>query len=339
MKIYHRLQKTKQIMNRKIFLKRYSLSLLGLSTLPSITANAIAGVISAESFSSTRTDETSTRRIKTLTYNIFNGGIGYKGINGHELPEGKDSILVKTAREMGQIPKRIMLEVALYEPHIINFTESAKEFVVASMAKSINYNYVHFPGGKNGQGNFPGSILTPFEIVYFENRPFVNGEPENSDELFTRHWGKAIIRLPNGELITVHSAHLWPFKKEKRDTEIRLAEIEELLKSVDYDLEHNTKSVLLQGDLNQVPDTPEYRKYIEGGMFDTFEKARVKENLNTITSINPTRRIDFVLAKGKIKNQITDHRVLFEGNFRTNQDDPSSYALSDHLPVMVEFEI
>lgn len=326
-------------MNRKTFLKKSSLSIFGLSTLPSITANAISNKLTEVDTASIKKDKTPLRTIRTLTYNIFNGGIGYKGINGHELPEGEESTLVRTARDMGQIPKRIMLELALYEPHIINFTESAKEFVVANMAKSINYNYVFFPGAKNEMGGFPGSILTPFEIVYSENRPFVSGETEKSDELFTRHWGKAIIRLPNGELITVHSAHLWPFKKVKRDTEIRLAEIEELLKSIDYDLKHNTKSVLLQGDLNQVPDSPEYRKYIEGGMFDTIEKARVKENLNTANSINPTKRIDFVLAKGEIKNKIIDHRVLFEGNFRTNQDDPSSYALSDHLPVMADFEI
>lgn len=326
-------------MDRKTFLKRSSLSLLGLSALPSLSANttnAISNAILEENITSRNESK---RTIRTITYNIFNGGIGYKGINGHALPEGEDSVLVKTARDMGQIPKRIMLELALYEPHIINFTESAKDFVVANMAQSINYNYVHFPGSKDEQGNFPGSILTPFEIVYSENRPFVTKETDSSDYLFTRHWGKAIIRLPNGELVTVHSAHLWPFKKEKRDTEIRLAEIEELLKSVDYDLKHNTKSVLLQGDFNQVPDSPEYRKYLEGGMFDTFEKARVKENLNTINSINPSRRLDFIFAKGKIENQITNHRVLFEGNFRTNNDDPSSYALSDHLPVMAEFEI
>lgn len=323
-------------MNRKTFLNKSSLSLLGLSTFPSIVVNSIRNEFSNKNVSFKKPDKTS---IRTLTYNIFNGGIGYKGINGLELPEGEESVLVKTARDMGQIPKRIMLELALYEPHIINFSESAKEFVVANMAKSINYNYVHFPGAKNGLGGFPGSILTPFEVIYSENRPFVNKETNNTDKLFTRHWGKAIIRFPNGELITVHSAHLWPFKKEEKDTEIRLAEIEELLKSIDYDLEHNTKSVLLQGDLNQIPDSQEYRKYIEGGMFDTFGKARAKDNLNTINSIKPTARIDFILAKGKIESQITDHRVLFEGNFRINTDDPSSYALSDHLPVLVEFEI
>lgn len=87
---------------------------------------------------------------------------------------------------MGQIPKRIMLELALYEPHIINFTESAKEFVVANMAQSINYNYVHFPGSKDEQVYSPRSILTPFEIVYSENSAsFVTKETDSSDYLFT----------------------------------------------------------------------------------------------------------------------------------------------------------
>lgn len=327
------------IMNRKTFLKKSSLSLLGLSTLPSITANTMRNVFTEEVIGAKQTEKTPEKTIRTIAYNIFNGGIGYKGINGHALPEGEESLLVKAARDKGQIPKRIMLELALYDPHIINFSESAKEFVVANMAKYINYNYVHFTGGKNGLGNYPGSILTPFEIVYSENRPFVNKEANDSDELFTRHWGKAYIRLPNGELISVHSAHLWPFNKEKKDGEIRLAEIDEILKSIDYDLKHNVKSVLLQGDLNHAPDTPEYKKYIDGGMLDTFDKARVKDNLNTVNSIKLTRRIDYIFAKGKIQNQVSDHRVLFEGNFRTNNDDPMSYALSDHLPVLMEFEI
>lgn len=79
--------------------------------------------------------------------------------------------------------------------------------------------------------------------------------------MFTRHWGKAIVRMDNGELVSIHSAHLWPFKKSKKDTDIRMEEIKEVLKSIEYDLKNNTKSVLFQGDLNQVQDTPEYREY------------------------------------------------------------------------------
>lgn len=277
--------------------------------------------------------------LRVITYNIFNGGIGYKGINGFELPEGENSWLVKKARDKGQITKRIMLELSLYEPDVINFTESAKEFIVANMARSINYNYVHFPGGKDGMGNYPGSILTSYEIVHSENRPFVNKDSNNPEELFTRHWGKAIIRLPNGRLLSIHSAHLWPFKREQKDTDIRLSEIGELLKSIEYDLKHVTDSVLLQGDLNQVPNTPEYKKYMDAGLFDTYEISSDEINSNTINSINPQRRIDYILAKGEIENKVKSHRVLFEGNFRTNNDDPSTYALSDHLPVMVDFEI
>lgn len=113
-----------------------------------------------------QTDNSSDQRIRVIAYNIFNGGIGYKGINGHELPEGPDSRFVRKAREMGQIPKRIMLELFLYNPDIISFSESAKDFDVENMAKSINFNHVHFYGGKDGLGKFPGSILTRYEIVH-----------------------------------------------------------------------------------------------------------------------------------------------------------------------------
>lgn len=66
---------------------------------------------------------------------------------------------------------------------------------------------------------------------------------------------------------------------------------------------------------------------------------RGNAQINTINSIDPKRRIDFIFVKGDLAEKVKDHRVLFEGNFRTNNNDPTTYALSDHLPVMVDFEI
>ena len=52
----------------------------------------------------------------------------------------------------------------------------------------------------------------------------------------------------------------------------------------------------------------------------------------------PNRRIDYIWSKGPLADRLTECRVLFEGAFRTNPDDPKSFAVSDHIPVLAVFE-
>jgi endonuclease/exonuclease/phosphatase family metal-dependent hydrolase len=317
---------------RKSFLQTSSLAVLAAG-LPSL-GSAFAGTKPSHAPSDvTRAVET----IRSISYNVFNGCIGYKGINGRELPPGEVSHLVKTARDRKQIPRRIMLELELYQPNIINFSEGPNEQVVAEMAKMQALKYAFFAGGKDGKGGFPGAVLTNYEIIAQETRPFAN-KKNDVKELFTRHWGKAKLRTPSGKILMVHSAHLWPFKKEPRDTEIRMEEIKELVAAIRHDLENGIESVLLQGDLNHSPDMPEYQKLKDAGLIDTFVAAGVGDG-NTIDSINPSRRIDFIFAQGQIAKEITRATSLFEGNFRLNVDDPKGYALSDHLPVLADFAL
>ena len=322
---------------RKAFLKQSSLSLLGLSLLP-LGASPLHFKNNRVADSKEGYYDNDEKKMRSIAYNVFNGCIGYKGINGRELPPGDDSIFVKAARDMGHIPKRIMLELALYQPNIINFSESPNEEVVAQMAKMLNLNYAFFPGAKDGSGHFPGSILTNYEIVSTETRPFLNKNSNDPKELFTRHWGKAKLRLPNGKIIVIHSAHLWPFKKEENDTRIRLNEIKELVASIKYDLANNADSVLLQGDLNHTPDTLEYKSLNNAGLVDTFTAAGSGDGY-TSNSIKPSKRIDFIYAIGTLSKQIKDCMPLFQGNFRMNNEDPKGFALSDHIPVLADFEL
>ncbi len=314
---------------RKTFLKQSSLSLLGLSLLPFNVSLSPVGD-SQSGWPGAHSAGENEKRLRSITYNVFNGCIGYKGINGSELPSGENSGLVRAARDMGQISQRMMLELALYQPDIINFCEGPDEEVVAQMAKMLDLNYTYFPGG------FPGAVLTRYEIISAENRPFLNKEHNNPAALFTRHWGKAKLRLPDGKVITVHSAHLWPFRKEENDTRLRLAEIKEMTASIQYDLANGSDSVLLQGDLNHTPDMPEYDSLQQAGLVDTFIK-NVSGNGYTFDSIRPTRRIDYIYAAGSLSKKIKQHMSLFEGSFRLNNEDPKGFALSDHLPVLVDF--
>lgn len=108
-----------------------------------------------------------------------------------------------------------------------------------------------------------------------------------------------------------------------------------MLASMEDDLASG-RSMLLIGDLNHAPDTEEYRLWIDAGWTDTFAKVGQGEGL-TIKADTPRYRIDYVLATGPIANQITEARPLFEGAFRVNVADESSFALSDHLPQLAVF--
>lgn len=320
----------KSSITRKAFLKDSAISLLGLSLIPAL------GFGFSDKHSHFLRNNKNNNSLRTIQYNVFNGCIGYKDINGRELPADEKYDLVRAARDLGQIPRRIVLQLALYKPDIITFSEAPDEKTIAEMAGWLTMNYAYFPGAKDGKGHYPGSILTNYEIVSSENRPFVD-KVNNAEKLFTRHWGKAKLRLTNGEMIMVHTTHLWPFTKNGGQA-IRLEEIDQLLKSIHYDVEHDTKSVLLQGDLNSLPDTPEHAKLTSGGLVDTFEKAGIG-NGYTATSKDPHARIDYIYAIGPISENITQSSPLYEGDFRLNNADPKGFALSDHIPVLSGFKM
>ena len=236
----------------------------------------------------------------------------------------KDRTLAKKAVHKQQMADRAALELSLYDPDIINFSESPSEEITLQIAEKLGMNHVRFPSG----GNWPGTLLSRFEIVEDENTPLGYQRPS---KLFTRHWGRATIKQPNGRLLIVHSAHLYP----GADPTIRLQEIQAMLASMKKDVEAG-HSMLLIGDLNHGPDSEEYKLWIYAGWMDTFAEVGSGEGW-TIKADSPDRRIDYVMAIGPIASHITESRPLFEGAFRLNPSDEHSFALSDHLPQMALF--
>jgi endonuclease/exonuclease/phosphatase family metal-dependent hydrolase len=235
--------------------------------------------------------------------------------------------LAQQATKTGQMPERLALELALYEPDIINFSESPEEPVVKEIADRLGMSYVYFPSGQN----WPGALLTRFEIVSSKNCPVVGGE--RPKELFTRHWGMTEIRHSNGQTLIVHSAHLRP----GAEPEIRQREITEMLRSMKADLEAG-RSMLLIGDLNHSPEQPEYEMWKKAGWVDTFAQVGEGDGA-TIKADLPKWRIDYVWATGPIADGIVESRPLYQGAFRLNISDPQSVALSDHLPQLAVFEM
>lgn len=325
------MEKTKSNeITRKSFLRNTLCAGLGLSFLPNLlqaSPNQLAPSLAIQT----------QQGIRSISYNVFNGCAGYIGINGLQLPDGSTADLIRKARKLKQVPQRIVLELALYDANIISFSEGPSKAVLEDMAKMMGYNSVFFGGGKDGKGKFPGAVLTPFKVLSSMHRPFVNKSVNDPEELFTRHWGKATLQLPDGQTLVIHSAHLWPFKKSPKDTEIRLAEIAALHEAINEDLKDENQQVLLQGDLNLSPDMPEYKALTSGKLKDTFTLAGFGDG-NTANSKKALRRIDYIFAGGALLQRLKSCTALNQGCFRLNNEDPMGFALSDHLPVLTVFE-
>lgn len=236
----------------------------------------------------------------------------------------EDRPLAKEAVRKGQMAKRLAMELALYEPDIINLSESPSEAITKEVAAHLGMNQVRFPSG----GNWPGTLLSRFEITESANAPLGRERPK---ELFTRHWGRAAIKLPGGDPLIVHSAHLHPAE----DPATRLQEIKAMVATMKPDLEAG-RSMLLIGDLNHRPNTEEHKLWTDAGWIDTFAKVGKGDGL-TIRADKPAHRIDYILAAGPIADDIVESRPLFEGAFRLNPADEQAFALSDHLPQFARF--
>lgn len=258
-------------------------------------------------------DDSKPKPLRVIAYNIYKC-TGWPN----------DRPLAKRAVANGQVAKRLAMELALHDPDIINFSESPNEELTKEVAELLGMNHVRFPSG----GNWPGTLLSKFEIIDSQNAPMKGEKPK---ELFTRHWGRATVKLTNDDPLIVHSAHLYP----TADPTVRLREIRAMIESMKPDLDAG-RSMLLLGDLNHGPDTDEYKLWIDAGWMDTFAKVGKGEG-PTIKADIPKWRIDYVMAAGPIAEGASESRPLFEGAFRLNINDMESFALSDHLPQLAVF--
>lgn len=231
-----------------------------------------------------------------------------------------------------QIVERLALEFQLYQPDIICIQEAWSEGLVARLAAKLEMDYVYFHGGTKMKGwdeGISGALLTRYEVQCKAVFPMVSFAARPA-HLFTRFWGSVIITTEFGPL-AVYAAHLHP-----GDASVRIEEINEMLKVINRDQTENC-SVLLMGDLNHEPDADEYALLSASGLTDSFARKGGGFHL-TWPSINPEVHIDYIWSSGPVSDRLSDCRVLYEGCFRTYDEDPGAFALSDHLPVMAIFD-
>ena len=276
----------------------------------------MSGMTAAAAVAGASTGASQTPRLRTIAYNVY----GCQGF-----PRKKETAQ-RLALAAPQMPTRLAMELALYEPDIITFSEAPAEPAVAAAARQLDMDYVHFES-LSGSG-YGGALLTHYPIIESANCP-LKGGASRPDDLLTRHFGRALLDTPSGE-IAVFSAHLNPHK-----TELRQREADLIIEVMGEDVGAG-RPVLLQGDLNHLPSGPEYAKWRGAALVDAYA-AKNTDGMGTVSSGRPARRIDYVWIHGALVPRLIECRVLYEGAFRHNRDDRAAFALSDHLPIMATF--
>ena len=252
----------------------------------------------------------------TVAYNVYSFD-GYQ----HPPDEEKGRPAEQPPGDHARAVGRALLP---YRPDIITTSESRNEQTVAEMAEELEFHYAFFPS----PGQWPGAILTRYPILEAVNCPIPGDRPE---DLFTRHWGRAVLDTPRGRL-TIHSIHTFA-----GDIAIRTRELEALLPRVIDDIAEGA-DVIVQGDLNHRPEDPEYPSWAAAGLSDSYAQlGGDPAGGATLLRPHPCRRLDYVFVSGALVPRLTEARPLFENAFRLCAERPDAVSLSDHLPQMAEF--
>ena len=196
-------------------------------------------------------------------------------------------------------------------------------------------NWVYFPStwkDENWPHGIAGALLTKLEISEWQNCPLVN-YTACPEDIFTRHFGRVVISHGENKLVVL-SAHLLPGNRPT-SKQVHEREIQEILAVAEEDRKAG-HSLVFMGDLNHAPDGFEYQLWKGAGLVDAFEARGSGFALSSPSDV-PRRRIDYIWTAGPIAERLLSCRILYEGEFRTNPDDPASFALSDHIPVLAVF--
>jgi endonuclease/exonuclease/phosphatase family metal-dependent hydrolase len=260
-------------------------------------------------------------RLRSITYNVY----ACYGWVPDEKKFKQRRAAAKDKTVMRDMAQRFADALRPLRSDIITFAESPAEWVIKEIADRLGMRHVFFKSGQS----YPGALITRLEVLESANCPIGGGE--RPKDLFTRHWGRATLRSPLGDLV-LHSVHLHP-----SDDRVREREVTEILKAMEGDLSAD-RPLIFQGDFNHTPARPEYGRWTAAGLLDTFRKAGVGSGITMPAPTGePPKRIDFIWAHGPIVKHLREARVLAQPPFGLDPSNPESFALSDHLPVMASF--
>ena len=233
-------------------------------------------------------------RISVLTYNIYHG----EDANGNSNLDAVAGIINSLEPDL----------VALQE--VDNKTTRAKGLdLTAELSKRTSMKGVFGKAMDYAGGGYGEAVLTRHPIIYTKNNllPHTpNAEPRAALEIQ--------IELPTGQRVIFVGTHL----DHLRDQTNRIDQsrrINELFG--DHDL-----PIILAGDLNAVPESDPINLLSKDWICVSGDNPEF-----TFPSINPRRKIDYIMYKPKERWKVIEVRVIDEK------------VASDHCPVFAVLEL
>lgn len=174
-----------------------------------------------------------------------------------------------------------------------------------------------------------GNVHTP---IVFEELGEMTYQTQNY--INTRIWTCELVVNPNYG-IYLSGAHLKAGGGE-RNRAMRLGQIAYWQKEMERQLRADADAnILLVGDLNSYRDGPEIEALLnyphpQVQLFDPLDPS-----INTHPADNPSRRLDYMLYNQNLANEVIYNSCHVFQPFSPEQ----MRVISDHLPVIIDFEI
>ena len=222
--------------------------------------------------------------------------------------------------------KIILNAVRDFQPDIILFQEIFNREWAEEVRKITNYPSLVYLSESEISGL---AVLAKFPVMGSGSFKLKTQSPSSEPRrflLFTE-----LQAADSG--VTVFNTHLtWRLN----EGEIRCAQVDEILQAIE---EKSSKKVIVCGDFNSAPDTPELRKMTAAGFTDTYEVLNPGGNELTWDNRNPyaasasidlpDRRIDFIFSRGFAAPKAS--KVVL------NKPDQNGIFASDHYGILTVF--
>lgn len=207
-----------------------------------------------------------------------------------------------------------------FDAEIIALQEVSTVEQMKELAKRLQRYLAPFPSPTR----YAGCVLSQYPVL--ETRTFNDVGPRGREGLFSRFGGATLLDLGQEKLWVVN-IHLNP-----HEIEIRNAEADLLAKHVDALLKVE-ENVVVVGDYNSVMGEAVHQRLQERG----FANAMQEFGGGIVPTDGLGRvAIDHVYVSPQLKGRVTKAQVLSSHGFK--KPEPDSWAYSDHLPVVVDFE-
>jgi len=241
--------------------------------------------------------------LRVLTYNIHHG----EGVDGNVDIDRIAKVILESKADL----------VALQEvDRGVERTKKIDTMTMLADLTGMTYTFgksLDYQGGDYGNG-----VLVRYPIL--EEKNFLLRSIQSSEQ---RGLLQLVIEI-KGEEIVFMNTHL----DDKPDDAERMASVQEIKTAAQ---QYASRPVILCGDFSDIPTSAAIGK-IKGDFHDSWDQIGAGEG-NTYPASKPEKRLDYIFTK---KNNVGSITSL---SLRPVSARVIAVDASDHLPLLVEFEM